>query len=304
MGARVVLVCRNPQRGEDARRRIAQETGNDMIELEILDCESFASVHAFLERWEQRETKKVDILVNNAGLSYSNLTKTSDGFEAAYQCNHLSHVLLTHTLLNRGHFTPKARIISVSAFGFYLSIPLDERNADASHILSEYTLGKPLPYEAMMQTYRGSKAGQAIWTMILQDKLSRSEKWKDIVVQACHPGTTPSSRTNPTPPLTPKPQTAGMVKSSIWTQPAGIASCTDPKAKTFISLANKLGISNEQGAAVPVWLATADKPAQPNMRGLFWDRMDWKWVPGWSLEKQRQERLWNKWCEDAGAEFV
>ncbi|KAG8722367.1 hypothetical protein FRC08_003318 [Ceratobasidium sp. 394] len=176
MGARVVLACRNPQRGEDARQRIAKETGNDKVELEILDCESFASVHAFLERWGQRETKQVDILINNAGLSYSNLTKTPDAFEVAYQCNHLSHVLLTHTLLSWGYFAPKARIVSVSAFGFYRSIPLDERNADASHILSKYALGKPLPYEAMMQTYRGSKAGQAIWTIILQRKLDQSEK--------------------------------------------------------------------------------------------------------------------------------
>ncbi|KAG8742155.1 hypothetical protein FRC10_001963 [Ceratobasidium sp. 414] len=302
MGARVVLACRNPQRGEEARQKIAQETGNDMVELEILDCENFASVHAFLERWEQRGVKKVDILINNAGLSYSNLTKTSDGFEATYQCNHLSHVLLTHTLLNRGHFTPKARIVSVSAFGFFRSTPLDERNADASHILSEHALGKPLPYETMMQTYRGSKAGQAIWTMILQHKLSQREEWKDVVVQACHPGTT--HHTDLTPVLTPTPQPAGMVKSSIWTQPAGIAACTDPKAKTFISLANKLGISNQQGAIVPVWLATADEPARPEMRGLFWECMVWKWVPAWSLERGRQERLWNKWCGDAGAELA
>lgn len=62
-------------------------------------------------------------------------------------------------------------------------------------------------------------------------------------------------------------------------------------------LVQMFGISNEQGAVVPVWLATAEEPARAEMRGLYWDR--WRWIPPWTLELDRQDMLWNKWCADA-----
>lgn len=50
---------------------------------------------------------------------------------------------------------------------------------------------------------------------------------------------------------------------------------------------------------VPVWLATAEEPARAEMRGLYWDRWRWRWIPPWTLELDRQDMLWNKWCADA-----
>lgn len=67
MGAHVILACRSESKGEEARKKIVESTGSPKVELEILDCGKFASVHAFLERWEKREIKQVDILINNAG---------------------------------------------------------------------------------------------------------------------------------------------------------------------------------------------------------------------------------------------
>jgi hypothetical protein len=40
----------------------------------------------------------------------------------------------------------------------------------------------------MVALYARAKACQAIWSMTLQRKLQGTDKWKDIVVQACHPG--------------------------------------------------------------------------------------------------------------------
>ncbi|KAG9088774.1 hypothetical protein FS749_001909 [Ceratobasidium sp. UAMH 11750] len=280
MGARVVLACRNENKGEEAMRNIVASTGNDAVEMEILDCGSFDSVRAFLDRWEKRESKRIDILINNAGSLTSTVALTPDGLEQTYQTNHLSHVLLTTTLLNRGHMSTEARIVSVSSLAFYESDPLDALNADNSDILSKYQgkVGTSITIADMRQLYKRSKAAQAIWTMVLQRQLAKTERWKNISVHSCHPGT---------------------VKSPMYTQPGGAGSIIGREIDTIKAIVNVAGITNEQGAVVPVWLATAEEPNQPEFRGMFWDRLKWKWVWPWCLEMERQNELWDKWYKDA-----
>ncbi|QRW02360.1 short chain dehydrogenase [Ceratobasidium sp. AG-Ba] len=280
MGARVVLACRSEAKGEEARKKLEADTGSNTIEMEILDCANFDSVKAFLERWEKRTSKQIDILINNAGGATSTLSVTPDGFEQTYQANHLAHVLLTTTFLNRGRMCSDARIVSVSSAGSYSSDPLNTSNTDGSDILAKYG-GKPgtkISFGDMMQLYFRSKAAQAIWTMALQRYLSQTERWKNITVHACHPGT---------------------VKSSIWTQPSGAGSMIGHAMSVLRSIVLKVGITNEQGAVVPVWLATAAEPATEGLRGMYWDRLTWRWVRPWSMETKRQDELWKKWYEDA-----
>lgn len=116
------------------------------------------------------------------------LTKTPDGFEDTYQSNHLAHALLTLSMLKNGHLAPNARIITVSSISFFSSPPLDERNTDSSDVAAKYKEGETLPWDTMVQMYSRAKAAQAVWSMTLQRKLQEDGKWKDIVVQACHPG--------------------------------------------------------------------------------------------------------------------
>ena len=130
------------------------------------------------------------ILTIHPGGLTSTVAITEDGFEQTYQSNHLSHVLLTHTLLNRGRFVHDARIVSVSSTGFYNSDPLDENNVDCNDILAKYDSkqGTPMSFQDSFQLYMRSKAAQAVWTMALQRRLSQTEGWRNISVHACHPG--------------------------------------------------------------------------------------------------------------------
>ncbi|QRW16700.1 short chain dehydrogenase [Rhizoctonia solani] len=267
MGARVILACRNEARVEEAKKQIIQSTGNLKVEVELLDCGSFASVH---------------ILVNNAGGNTAALTLTEDGYEQTYQTNHLSHVLLTHSLLNAGCIAPNGRIISVSSVGYYSSDPLNKNNIDNHDILTKFDnkTGTKLPLADMMQLYFRSKAAQAVWSMALQRRLSEIEGWKGITVHSCHPGT---------------------VKTAIWSQPNGAGAMTDMASSLFKLAARTLGISSEEGAVTSVWLAVAPEPASPGMEGLFWDRMQWKWVKPWSLDVTLQDGLWDVWCKETGA---
>ncbi|GAB1522212.1 hypothetical protein RhiTH_005324 [Rhizoctonia solani] len=281
MGAHVVLACRNELRGQEARKRIVQLTGNPHVDLEIVDCASFGSVRAFLDRWEQRHVRTVDILVNNAGSLSGTVSLTKDGFEQTYQSNHLAHVLLTHELLYRGYFSPTGRIVSLSSGGLYLSSPLNENNISGQDVLSRYDheIGRRISPEDMIQLYVRTKLSQAMWTIALQRKLSLNNQWKDITVHCCHPGS---------------------VQSPIWRQPSGAGATSGITVDVLQLMADRFGIPSEQGAITPVWLATAPEPASESLRGRYWDRKQWQWLAPWALDEQRQEKLWGIWCRDAG----
>ncbi|CAE6467560.1 unnamed protein product [Rhizoctonia solani] len=282
MGAHVILACRNAARGEEAKISIIKSTGNLNIEVELLDCGKFAGVQAFLNRWKERELRKVDILINNAGGLTSTISLTEDNFEQTYQASHLSHVLLTHGLLNSGCVAPDGRIISVSSVGFYGSDPLNKQNVDNSDILDKFNsqVGAKLSMGEMMQLYSRSKASQAVWSMALQRRLSQVDGWKGITVHSCHPGT---------------------VKSSIWSQPEGAGSMAGVASDLFKLIASTFGILSEEGAVTAVWLAVAPEPASSELKGRFWDRKQWKWVQPWSLETELQDELWDVWCNETDA---
>lgn len=67
LGCHLIMACRNKERAEAAAEKIRSQTGNQNIEIMILDCSSFESVDKFVEEWRGRSNKKIDVLVNNAG---------------------------------------------------------------------------------------------------------------------------------------------------------------------------------------------------------------------------------------------
>ncbi|KAL8291627.1 hypothetical protein RQP46_001885 [Phenoliferia psychrophenolica] len=125
--ATVTLACRNAEKGEKARQELILATGNDKIEVRILDTASFASVRAFVDEWGE---KPVDILINNAGVTPTKYYKTKDDIEESFQTNFMSHFLLTSLLLP--FFQPNGRIIQVSSVANYGGTldPLDVSRID------------------------------------------------------------------------------------------------------------------------------------------------------------------------------
>ncbi|KAK9412649.1 dehydrogenase/reductase SDR family member 13-like [Crotalus adamanteus] len=112
-GARVILACRDKARGESAVCDIRRESGNSEVILMILDLANLNSVQAFAQTFLKSEPR-LDILINNAGVFKAG--QTADGFDLAFQVNHLGHFLLTHLLLDRlKHCAPSRVIILASS---------------------------------------------------------------------------------------------------------------------------------------------------------------------------------------------
>ena len=113
-GARVILACRNPEKGKAAVQVVKERSKNEAVVFAQLDLASLQSVRDFATRILNQEPH-IDILINNAGVLVPSYTKTEDGFELQFGVNHLAHFLLTNLLLDRLKEAPAARIVNVSS---------------------------------------------------------------------------------------------------------------------------------------------------------------------------------------------
>jgi NAD(P)-dependent dehydrogenase (short-subunit alcohol dehydrogenase family) len=114
MGATVVMVCRDRQRGEAAQREIRQSTGNDAVELMVCDVASQASIRQFATDFKQRHDR-LDVLVNNAGVLLRERSLNEDGIESTFAVNHLGYFLVTNLLLDVLKKSAPSRIVNVSS---------------------------------------------------------------------------------------------------------------------------------------------------------------------------------------------
>jgi len=114
MGARVVMVCRNVEKGKAALEEIRRESGSSQVDLLIADMSSQASVRALAEQI-QRKYPRLDVLVNNAGGAALARTLSADGIEMTLAANHLGAALLTLLLLDVLKASAPSRIVNVSS---------------------------------------------------------------------------------------------------------------------------------------------------------------------------------------------
>src|SRR5215831_12242304 len=123
MGARVVLVCRNQQKGEQALADIKRQTGSSRLDLLIADMSSFESVRALAAQVRQRYPR-LDVLINNAGAAVRYRILSADGIEMTLAGNYLGPALLTMRLLELLKASAPSRIVNVSSEA-HRSAPLD-----------------------------------------------------------------------------------------------------------------------------------------------------------------------------------
>jgi retinol dehydrogenase 14 len=114
MGARVVLVCRNPDKGKAAVEEIRGESGPSEVDLLIADMSSQASVQALAKQIHEKYPR-LDVLINNAGAAVQARTLSADGIEMTVAANHLGAALLTLLLLDLLKVSAPSRIINVSS---------------------------------------------------------------------------------------------------------------------------------------------------------------------------------------------
>ena len=171
-GAKVIIGCRNLQKGKEALNEIKERSGNSNVSLEEIDLASLESVRKFADKFLNSEPR-LDILINNAGVMACPYQKTKDGFEMQFGTNHLGHFLLTMLFLDRLKSSQPSRIINVSSKGHRMGsgkINFEDINYEKS-------------YDSWA-AYFNSKLANVLFTRELSKRLEGTH----VTVNALHPG--------------------------------------------------------------------------------------------------------------------
>jgi NAD(P)-dependent dehydrogenase (short-subunit alcohol dehydrogenase family) len=169
LGADVVLLCRNPERGEQAAERVRQQTGSTRVSLELVDMSDLASVRAAATRLA---SAPVDVLVHNAGVLPAERCETRDGLELTFATHVVGPFLLTRLLRESLEKSADARVIWVSSGGMYTRrLELQDPNWTQRD------------YDGVT-AYAETKRAQVVLAELWAEEMRGSP----VVVNAMHPG--------------------------------------------------------------------------------------------------------------------
>ncbi|MFX1533934.1 MAG: SDR family oxidoreductase [Promethearchaeota archaeon] len=172
-GAKVVMVCRDKERGEAALTEIKEQSGNENIDLMIADLGSLESVRQLISEFKARYNQ-LHVLVNNAGLLIYKYKETADGIESTFAINHLGHFLLTNSLLDRLKASVPARIINVSSGAHEMARSINFNDLQGEN-------GKKY---SRFGAYARSKLANVLFTY----ELARRLEGTGVTVNSLHPG--------------------------------------------------------------------------------------------------------------------
>ncbi|TMD61535.1 MAG: SDR family oxidoreductase [Chloroflexi bacterium] len=170
MGATMVMVGRDPEKGEAVQREIKTKSRNEAVDLLLADLSSQESIRQLAENFLERYTK-LHVLINNAGMVSLRRRETVDGLEVTFAVNQLAPFLLTNLLLDVLKASAPSRIINVSS-----------DSHEAGYIkMDDLQLEK---HYRFMRAYGQSKLALVLFTY----ELARRLQGTGVTANCLHPG--------------------------------------------------------------------------------------------------------------------
>jgi NAD(P)-dependent dehydrogenase (short-subunit alcohol dehydrogenase family) len=170
LGATVVMVCRDLERGRSAQALIKSMSGNDAVELMLADLSSQAAIRQLAADYT-RTHARLHVLVNNAGVNVKQRTLTADGIELNFAVNYLAPFLLTLSMVDLLEASAPARIINVASAAEQMGrIDFDDLMASRGY--------------SALRAYCQSKLATVLFTYELARHLEPSH----VTVNCLHPG--------------------------------------------------------------------------------------------------------------------
>lgn len=175
-GARVVLLVRNADRGEQALRDVRASVPDATLELLECDLASQASIRDAARRFIASHDR-LDLLVNAAGVFVKEKQLTVDGIERTFATNYLAYFLLTNELLPLLTKSAPARVVNISSKYGRTTIDFD----DLQKLQAPYSYLKSTPQ---------SMLARVLFTQELAHRLDGT----GVVANVVHPGLVKKTR--------------------------------------------------------------------------------------------------------------
>lgn len=116
LGARIVMVGRDPGKTEAAKADVMARSGSREVSHFLCDFSSQAAIRDFAKAFLASHDR-LDVLVNNAGGVNKKRRLTVDGIESTFATNHLGYFLLTNLLMDLLVRSAPARVVTVASKG-------------------------------------------------------------------------------------------------------------------------------------------------------------------------------------------
>jgi NAD(P)-dependent dehydrogenase (short-subunit alcohol dehydrogenase family) len=163
LGAHIVMMCRNKERGEQALQAVRSTSNSNKVELILVDMSSQASVRNAVNEFLGRHSR-LDVIIHNAANFDHRQTKpvmTEDGLENVFATNHVNIFLMTDLLLETLKHSAPSRVITVASKGLvtypFLDIEFDNLKGEKKFNLQH--------------AYYHAKQAQVMYTFDLAERL-------------------------------------------------------------------------------------------------------------------------------------
>ncbi len=177
LGATVILVARDQNKGQVALEQAKQGSGSSKIQLMLADLSLQSDVRK-LALEVQEKFSKLDVLVNNAAIVPAVRQVTLEGMEMQLAVNHLAPFLLTNLLLEHLHKSEQGRVVTVSSVAHTNG---KINFADLQHELEYDRAGAPTKG---WQAYCNTK----LMNILFSSELARRLEGSRVTSNALHPG--------------------------------------------------------------------------------------------------------------------
>ncbi len=166
----VVIVSRDPEKGDAALKEIKSLSNNPSVDLIVGNLSSIQATKE-LAKNILKACPDLSVLINNAGVWPTRLELNPDGLETAFMVNHMAPFILCNMLLDRLKKNAPSRIVNVNA-GLYVFGKLD---------IEKTPYGKDF---GRLSTYMNTKLCNIYFTQ----KFSEMIRGSGVAICAVHPG--------------------------------------------------------------------------------------------------------------------
>jgi NAD(P)-dependent dehydrogenase (short-subunit alcohol dehydrogenase family) len=171
LGASLVLVGRNPERGEQVLTEVRRASRAGDVTLLLADLSSQSEIRRLAADFLATK-RPLHVLLNNAGVINLRREESGDGIETTFAVNHLAYFLLTSLLLERLKESAPARVVNVASDAHRGAGRLDFDDLESRRRYSP------------MRVYGRSKLANILFTR----ELARRLEGTGVTANSIHPG--------------------------------------------------------------------------------------------------------------------